>query len=300
MEQRSAIVLAIFGTTVEPALRGILGIHAALEQAFPSTPVRLAFTSNQIRHVWRRRRADPDYRAAHPAIPVAVLGVQGPLAAMANLQDEGFDSLVVQPAHIAPAEEYHDLCAYVRSLASIRTMKPHWRPFKHLAVGRPALGAYDLRHPYTADINNAAVALAEDAALARREGAALLYMGHGNRFFPSGGVYLEFAARMRRLYPDVHTLIGTVEGFPAIDEVLEDLRLHRIRKVVLKPFLIVAGEHARRDMTGPEADSWQSLLEAGGIEVVPALIGLGEQAPFARIFVTLASEAAAEAGIILR
>ena len=186
---------------MESGLEGMLGIHAAMELAFPATPVRLAFTSNLIRQVWRRRNEDPAYQAAHPAIPSSILAIQGPLAAIANLQDEGFDSLIVQPTHIAPAEEYHDLCAYVRSLASIRTMKPRWRPFKHLVTGRPALGAYDPRHPYTEDIRRAAVALEEDATLARRHDAALVYMGHGNRFFPSGGMYLEFAARMRRAVP---------------------------------------------------------------------------------------------------
>ena len=299
MQQTEAILLAMFGTTVEPALQGLLAIKLAMEQAFPHTPVRLAFTSNQIRRIWHKRAADPAYLAAHPDIPQEILQVQGVLATIANLQDRGYHTLVVQSTHIAPAEEFHDLAAYVKALTSIRTMKPRWQPFRKIALGRPLLGTYSLTHPYSEDISIAAEALADDAELARRQGAALVYMGHGNPSFPSGGLYLEFAARMRQIYPDVLTLIGTVEGFPGLEAVLEDLRQHAVQRVVLKPFLLVAGDHATRDLTGPGADSWQSVLTRAGLAVIPALGGLGEQPTVARIFVDHAAEAAADAGIEL-
>jgi sirohydrochlorin cobaltochelatase len=299
VQQNKAIVLAMFGTTVEGALQGLLAIKTAMEAAYPHTPVRLAFTSNQIRRIWRRRAADPAYLASHPGLPKDILEVQGILATIANLQDQGFDTLVVQPTHIAPAEEFHDLAAYVRGLASIQTMKPRWRPFKTIALGRPLLGAYNLNRSYADDIRIVARALADDAQTANNHGAALVYMGHGNHYFPSGGLYLECAARMRQMYPEVLTLIGTVEGFPCLDEVLSDLRLHGIRRVVLKPFLIVAGEHATRDLIGPEENSWQSILIREGFEVIPVLKGLGEHPALAHIFVTHAAEAAADAGVDL-
>lgn len=290
----------MFGTTVEPALQGLLSIKSAMEAAYPQTVVRLAFTSNQIRRIWRKRAADPAYLAAHPDIPREILEVQGVLAAIANLQDQGFDALVVQPTHIAPAEEFHDLAAYVRGLSSIRTMKPRWRPFKAIALGRPLLGSYSPERPYADDILIAARALADDAALARSHGAALVYMGHGNHYFPSGGLYLEFAARMRSLYPETLTLVGTVEGFPDFAEALSSLRLHDVRRVVLKPLLIVAGEHAARDLIGPQEDSWLSILTREGFEVIPAIRGLGEQPALAQIFVDHAADAAADAGLELR
>jgi sirohydrochlorin cobaltochelatase len=300
MQQTQAIVLAMFGTTVEAALKALLAIKDAVAEAFPETPVRIAFTSNQIRRIWARRAADPAYQVAHPDIPAEILQVQGPLAAIANLQDQGYDTLVVQPTHIVPAEEFHDLRSYVNGLNSIRTMKPRWQPFKTIALGRPLLGAYSLKHTYSDDILAAARALADDAAYARRNDAALVYMGHGNHYFPAGGLYLEFAARMRQIYPDVRTLIGTVEGFPSVEEIREDLRLHNLRRVVLKPFLVVAGDHARNDLAGPEEDSWQSTLTRDGIEVLPVLTGLGEQPAIARIFVNHIADAAADAGMDLR
>lgn len=299
VQQNKAIVLAMFGTTVEGALQGLLAIKTAMEAAYPQTPVRLAFTSNQIRRIWRRRAADPAYLAAHPGLPKDILEIQGILATIANLQDQGFDTLIVQPTHIAPAEEFHDLAAYVRGLASIQTMKPRWRPFKTIALGRPLLGAYNLHRSYADDIRIVARALADDAETAKKHDAALVYMGHGNHLFPSGGLYLECAARMRQMYPEVLTLIGTVEGFPGLDEVLTDLRLHGVRRVVLKPFLIVAGEHATRDLVGPEENSWQSILTGEGFEVIPVIKGLGEHPALAHIFVTHAAEAAADAGVDL-
>jgi sirohydrochlorin cobaltochelatase len=295
----TALVLATFGTTVEPALRGLLAIKAAMTIAFPSIPVRMACTSNQIRRIWQQRAADPAYLMAHPSIPEEMLHVQGILATMAQLQDQGYSRLVVQPSYIAPAEEFHDLAAYVRALSSIRTMKPRWQPFHAIALGRPLLGSYSLSHSYRDDIRIAALALADDAALARSHNATLVYMGHGNTFFPSGGLYLEFAVQMRQLYPDVLTLIGTVEGFPGLDGVIEGLRQQAVRRVVLKPFLIVAGEHATRDLIGPQPDSWQSILTQAGYEVIPVINGLGEQDALAHIFVDHAAQAAASAGIEL-
>jgi sirohydrochlorin cobaltochelatase len=75
---------------------------------------------------------------------------------------------------------------------------------------------------------------------------------------------------------------------------------HATKRVVLKPFLLVAGDHATRDLTGPGADSWQSVLTRAGFTVIPVINGLGEQAAVARIFVDHAAEAAADAGIELR
>ncbi|MCL2340660.1 MAG: sirohydrochlorin cobaltochelatase [Proteobacteria bacterium] len=300
MQENTAIVLASFGTTGETAVGGILAIRDALAAAFPRTDIRLAFTSNQVRRIWSRRAADPAYLAAHPEIPGEILGIQGALAAIATLQDQGYTSLVIQPTHITPAEEFHDLAAYVHGLLSIRTLQPRRQPFQTIALGRPLLGAYSPDHPYADDILALAQALAADAALALRHHATLVYMGHGNRHFPFGGLYLEFAARMRQLYPEILTLAGTVEGFPSFDTVLATLRLQKVRRVLLKPLLVVAGEHAIRDLAGPQESSWKSMLGRERIEVLPVAKGLSEHPGVARIFVNHAAQAAAEAGLELR
>ncbi|WP_417912849.1 sirohydrochlorin cobaltochelatase [Candidatus Electronema sp. TJ] len=301
MEHKAAIVLAMFGTTVESALKGLLNIHAKMTVRFPAIPVRIAFTSNIIRRRWQKRAADPAYLHAHPDIPVEILGVRTVLAVIADLQDQGYDSIVLQPTHIAMGEEYLDLGTYVDSLLRMGTVKKtKYKPFHKIALGRPALGTYGPIHPYADDITAAAKALAADAEMARAARAALVYMGHGNEHFPSAGSYVELARRMRTLHPDVLTLIGNVEGFPSLDDVIGELQRSEAKRVLLKPFMVVAGDHSVKDMAGPEEDSWKSVLEQEGFEVHAVERGLGEIDDFANIFVRNAAEAAADAGIFLK
>ncbi len=300
VKPKNGIVLAMFGTTVEPALRGLLNIKEKMEKAYPSTPVRIAFTSNIIRKVWQKRAADPAYVKAHPEVPYEILHAQGPLATIANFQDEGYTNLIVQPTHIAPAEEFLDLSTYVTAIASIDTIKEKFKPFNHLVIGRPMLGTFGDSHPYDKDIEVAAKAMKEDIERAKKAGAALVYMGHGNDYFPSGGSYLQFQHVMNETYPEVTTLVGTVEGYPAFDQVLEVLKEKGIKKVVIRAFMIVAGDHATNDMAGPEEDSWKSMLVKEGITVEPYLHGMGENDKVAAIYVRHAAEAAADAGIELK
>ncbi|HHD63957.1 MAG TPA: sirohydrochlorin cobaltochelatase, partial [Desulfobulbaceae bacterium] len=226
--------------------------------------------------------------------------VQGPLAAIANFQDDGYDTLVVQHTHIAPAEEFLDLSSYVRALASINTIKVRFKPFHRLVIGRPMLGFFGVTHPYVEDIKTAVRAMKEDIDRARKEGAALVYMGHGNDHFPSGGSYLQFEHEMRSAYPDVLTVVGTVEGYPALSQVLEQLQAADVKKVVIRAFMIVAGDHATNDMAGPDRDSWKSILEKQGITVIPYLHGMGENDRVAEIYVNHAADAAQDAGIVLK
>jgi sirohydrochlorin cobaltochelatase len=207
--------------------------------------------------------------------------------------------VVVQPVHMVPAEEFHDLASLVRGLAAIRGMQAHSRPFAALALGRPALGGCDPRHPASADIRRVAVALAADADQARRERAALVYMAHGSRHFPVGGLYLEFAACMRELYPEVRTLVGTIDSFPSLDPVVTELHGHGAERVLLKPLLIASGLHAARDLAGPGADSWQSRLTAAGCTTLVEPAGLGEQPAFCQVLVEHIAETAAAAGLEL-
>jgi sirohydrochlorin cobaltochelatase len=180
--------------------------------------------------------------------------------------------------------------------------KEKYKPFHKVVLGRPALGTYGPDHPYTEDITAAAEALAADAELAAEENAALVYMGHGNEHFPSGGAYLELADRMRQLYPEVITLIANMKGFPLLADVIEKLKLCGVKKVMLKPCMVVAGDHALNDMTGrdPANPSWQMMLEKEGFEVVTVKKGLGELNAFAEIFVNHAGDAAADAKIVLK
>ena len=302
VEHKSAVVLAMFGTTVEPALKSLINIRTKIEQNFTSTEVRIAFTSNIIRNKWQHRAEDPEYIKAHPEIPEDILHVKTPLATIADLQNAGYNNIVIQPTHVSMGEEFLDLHTYVKALLDMGTFKkPKYKPFQKIALGRPAMGTYGTQFPYFEDIVTLAKTMAPDAELARNENAGIVYMGHGNEYFPgNGGAYLEFAAKMRKMYPNVVTTIGNVEGFPGIEDVIETLKLYGVRKVILKPFMVVAGDHTMNDMAGDEEDSWKSILSKNGFEVVIVAEGLGENDNFANIFVNHAVDAAKEAGIDLK
>jgi sirohydrochlorin cobaltochelatase len=302
VEHKNAIVLAMFGTSVEPALEGLLNIRTKMMQKYPHTTVRIAFTSNIIRKKWQHRSEDPEYIKSHPEIITDILHVKTPLATIADLQNEGFNTIILQPTHISMGEEFLDLHTYVDALMNMGTLKKvKYKPFYKIALGRPLLGTYGTQHPYSEDITRVAQILAPDVRLATKENAGLVYMGHGNEFFPgNGGAYLELASKMRKMYPNVVTTIGNVEGYPGIEDVIEKLKLYGVHRVVLKPFMVVAGDHTINDMASDEEDSWKSILKKNGFEVVCVTKGLGENDSFADIFVDHAGDAAESAGILLR
>jgi sirohydrochlorin cobaltochelatase len=264
--------------------------------------VRIAFTSNIIRKKWQQRAKDPEYIKAHPEVPDDILQVKTPLSTIADLQNSGYNHIVIQPTHVSMGEEFLDLKTYVNALMDMGTFKkPKYKPFHKIALGRPALGTYGTKFPYSEDIAMLAEAMSPDAELATQEDAGIVYLGHGNQYFPgNGGAYLEFAAKMRKMYPEVVTTIGNVEGFPGIEDVMEALRLYGVKKVLLKPFMVVAGDHTMNDMAGDDADSWKSILVKNGFEVVTVARGLGENENFRDLFVKYAVEAAKDAGIELK
>ncbi len=298
MGNKKAIVIASFGTTYLQALKDLTNIQKQVQKAFPHTKVVLAFTSNIIREIWHKRQHNPKY-THNREIPKEILYVKGPLATIADLQDEGYRYIVVQPTHIYAGEEFVDLCSYIRGLNSIKTIKKEYMPFLKLVVGRPLLGEWGPRYPYREDIEKAAKAVASDVKLAMRKHAALVYMGHGNEYF-STGAYIELQEAMRKMYPKAKIFVGTVEGFPSLDDVVHSLLHAGIKKVVLKPFMIVAGDHARNDMAGNKPDSWKSVLESKGIKVYPVIKGLGSSDKIANIYVQHIRDVARDNHIKLR
>lgn len=299
LKGRNAIVLAAFGTSVPEALQGIVHIRDRIRQRFPQSEVRLAFTSNIIRAIWHKRQRDQTFRAANPGVPADIYGARSPLATIADLRDEGYSTILVQPGHISLGEEYLDLVETVRALNAITTVKVKNRLFAKLVVSRPALGTMGTVHPYAEDIRTVAKALANDVEKARARGAALLYMGHGNEFFPSGGSYLELVEVLNSMYPQTKSYLAVVEGFPGLERVIRQMKRDEVEKVVLKPFMTVAGDHAVNDMVGDSSESVQTVLTAHGFSVTAIVEGLGEQDGFADVYATFLAETARDHDINL-
>ena len=295
---KAAIILASFGTTVPSAVESIINIQQKVQAAFPEVPVRVTFTSNIIRKVWKKRQAEAQKWLAQ-GIPPEILYVKNIISTFGDLREEGYRDIVVQPTHMFFMEQSHDLAQYVEAMRSIQTIKEKWRPFNKIALGRPALGTIGNQYEYQKDLKNALKTLAPDVVLARKNKAILVYMAHGNEHW-SVGIYGEAAKMMRELYPDVITYFGAVEGYPGIEDVSHDLKQAESNKIILKPFMIVAGDHAVNDMAGDGDDSWKTILTRQGIGVIPVLKGLGSNDEFAQLFVAHIKDAVRDMGIKLR
>ena len=283
-KDKKAIVLAQFGTSYPSALAALTNIQKQVQDAFPGVKVKQAFTSNIIRKIWHERQNDKKFLEENKNIPEEILYVKAPLATIADLQDEGYTTIIVQPTHVFEGEEYLDLKSCVDGLDSIATIKPRHKPFKKVVLGRPLLGKKGKEYPYHKDLEAAAKTVKADVELARKNKAALVYMGHGNEYL-STGAYIEFQETLRRMYPETPVYLGTVEGFPSLDYVVSGLVRDRIKKVVLKPFMIVAGDHATNDMAGDEDDSWKTTFKSKGIEVITVIAGLGENPEIGKILI---------------
>jgi sirohydrochlorin cobaltochelatase len=295
---KTAILLAGFGTTVPSAVQSLTHISDTVKKAYPGTEVRTTFTSNIVRAVWKKRRLHPE-EWLDQGVPENILNVKNIIQTLGDLQEDGYRHIIVQPTHMFFMEQSHDLSSYVHGIASIRTLKERWRPFDTIVLGRPALGMPGNRYSYHDDVARVVKTLVDDANEAQEQDAILLYMGHGNEHW-STGIYGETQKKMREEYPETATFIGVVEGMPSLEELLPQLQLTKKKKIILRPFMITAGDHAKNDMAGPEADSWQSILTAKGFEVQPVLQGLGSNNAFATIFVEHIADAAKERGIVLQ
>ncbi len=281
---KKAIVIAGFGTSYPSALVAFTDIQREVQKAFPGIKVKIAFTSNIIRRIWHRRQHDKQFLKENKNIPKEILYVKGPLATIADLQDEGYNVIVVQPTHVYEGEEYADLSSYINGLNTIKTVKKKYMPFKKLVLGRPILGKKGPQYDYHKDIEICAKAMAKDVALAKKDHAALVYMGHGNEYLTTGA-YIEFQQEMRKMYPHTPIFVGTVEGFPSLQDVVHSLVHCKIKKIVLKPLMIVAGDHANNDMAGSGDDSWKNVIKSHGIRVITIIHGIGENPEIGKILV---------------
>ena len=118
---------------------------------------------------------------------------------------------------------------------------------------------------------------------------AICFMGHGTEA-ESNEVY----EKMQNLLTSSgieHYYVGTVEATPSVDDVIALVKKGNYKRVVLRPLMVVAGDHANNDMAGDEEDSWKSKFEAEGFEVEPVVSGLGEIGEIRDIFVDHAKKA---------
>ncbi len=267
------LLVVSFGTSYNDSrVADIKSIEDALQAANPDWSVRRAFTAQIIiNHIQARdgEKIDNMEQALERAV--------------AN----GVKQLVVQPTHLMHGAEYDEMCAAIDKVRD---------KFESVEIAEPMLGEVGSDAAViNADkeaVAKAVVAAAlsesgyESTAAAKEAGVAYVLMGHGTAHVAKV-TYSQMATQMDKLgYENV--FIGTVEGEPedtSCEAVIAAVKEAGYTTVVLRPLMVVAGDHANNDMAGADEDSWKTMFEAAGLTVNCQISGLGRIADVQALYV---------------
>ena len=267
------LLVVSFGTSYNDSrVADIKSIEDALQAANPDWSVRRAFTAQIIiNHIQARdgEKIDNMEQALERAV------------------SNGVKQLVVQPTHLMHGAEYDEMCAAIDKVRD---------KFESVEIAEPMLG--EVGNDATvinADkeaVAKAVVAAAleesgyESTAAAKDAGVAYVLMGHGTAHVAKV-TYSQMATQMDKLgYENV--FIGTVEGEPedtSCEAVIAAVKEAGYTTVVLRPLMVVAGDHANNDMAGADEDSWKTMFEAAGLTVNCQISGLGRIADVQALYV---------------
>lgn len=259
------LLVVSFGTSFNDSrVKDIKSIEDSIQEAFPDWAVRRAFTAQIIiNHVEARDGECIDNMDQ----------------ALERAVENGVKELVVQPTHLMHGAEYDEM---------VEAIEKYQDKFEQVAVAEPLLGEVgDDATVINADKEAVAKAVVaeeaseagfKDAADAADQGTAFVLMGHGTAHVAKV-TYSQMQTQMQNLgYSNV--FIGTVEGEPeetSCESVIEAVKAAGYKNVVLRPLMVVAGDHANNDMAGDDDDSWKSQFEASGAfdKVDTQISGLG-------------------------
>lgn len=269
------ILVVSFGTSFNDSrVADIGGVEKAIQAANPDWSVRRAFTAQIIiNHVQARdgEKIDNVDQALQRAI------------------DNGVKNLVVQPTHLMHGAEYDEL---VEALDSYKDK------FESVTVAEPLLGEVGAdatvvnedKAKVAEDITAEAVKDAgyDSLEAVKADSTAFVFMGHGTSHTAKVS-YSQMASQMAALGYD-NVFVGTVEGEPeetACEAVIEAVKAAGYKNVILRPLMVVAGDHANNDMAGDDDDSWKSMFTASGNfdKVDTQIAGLGEIEAVQQIYV---------------
>lgn len=275
------ILVVSFGTSFNDSRVGdIKSVEDALQEAYPDWSVRRAFTAQIIiNHIQARddERIDNMEQALDRAVANQV------------------KNLVIQPTHLMHGAEYDEL---------VEAVEEYQDHFESVKIAEPLLGEVGTdANVINEDKKAVAEAITDEAVkaagydsleAAEAEGVAFVFMGHGTSHAAKVS-YSQMQAQMEDLgYKNV--FIGTVEGEPeetSCEAVIEAVTEAGYTKVVLRPLMVVAGDHANNDMAGEDEDSWLSQFEATGKfdSVDTQISGLGEIEAIQKLYVAHTKDA---------
>lgn len=269
------ILVVSFGTSFNDSrATDIGGIEKAVAAAYPDWSVRRAFTAQIIiNHVQARdgEKIDNMDQALERAV------------------NNGVKNLIVQPTHLMHGAEYDEL---------VEAVENYKDKFETVKISEPLLGEVgEDASVVNSDKEAVAKAIADAAvkeagfdsmAAAAEEKTAFVFMGHGTSH-TAKITYSQMQSQMNDLGFE-NVFIGTVEGEPedtACEAVIEKVKEAGYTKVILRPLMIVAGDHANNDMAGDDDDSWKSMFNASGAfeSVETQIEGLGRIADVEQLYV---------------
>lgn len=250
-QKNKAILVVSFGTSYEPTRKVTIdAIEKDIAEAFPDYKIYRAWTSKMIIAKLKKR----DH-----------IHINNVKEAMAQMASDNITDVIIQPTHVINGIE-NDLMK--EDALSFRNQ------FNSITFGTPLLT--DARD------NEAVIHAVAEEFKDLGEDTALVLMGHGTTHF-SNSIYAALDYTFKDMgHP--HIFLGTVEAYPTMQSLLRIIESFKPKKIVLAPFMIVAGDHARNDMAGDDPESWMCQFQAAGYEVIPVLKGLGEYQGIRRLF----------------
>ena len=249
---KKALMIVSFGTSFDEAMPAIVNIEETCRKAFPDYDFYRAFTSGMIIRKLKKTKNTV---------------IDNPQEVMEKLAAAGYEEVLCQPTHIINGMEYEKMMGM---------LAPYKDRIPVIRAGKPLLTEEE-------DYRKACQIVMQELSRPLHKDEAFVLMGHGTEHY-ANSAYCQFENMLRDLGYE-NTYVGTVEGFPGLDYVIRRMKIRGIRKVYLMPLMIVAGDHARNDLAGAEADSWDSLLQAEGFETEVFLKGMGEMDGIAQLFV---------------
>lgn len=256
--QTKAILVVSFGTShTDTREKNIDRIEQDIQKAFPEYKVYRAWTSKMIARKLKNRDG---------------IVIDNVAEAMSRMKQEGIQEVIVQPTHVISGIENESM---------IRDVTENAEGFTSVKTGAPLLTTQEdyeemiqvLREEWKEIPNN----------------DVLVFMGHGTSH-EANAVYALLDARLKESGL-ANFFIGTVEAYPSMATLIGEVKKLHPEKVHLTPFMIVAGDHARNDMAGEDADSWANQFQAAGYEVKCHLKGLGQYPGVRNMFIRHVREA---------
>ena len=259
MERKTKAILVVsFGTSFHRTREKTIDrIEADIEAAYPDYQIYRAWTSKMI--IAKLLRRD---------------GVKVPTVAEAVEQmiADGITELIVQPTHVINGVE--------NDLMKEDVLKRR-DAFERVAFGDPLL--------ISQEDNVAVIRAVMEEFPDLKEDEALVLMGHGTTHY-ANAIY----AALDYTFKDMgysRVFLGTVEAYPSMESLKKQIRALGPKRLILAPFMVVAGDHAIHDMSGQDEDSWRSQFEREGYEVVCQMKGLGEYSGVRQIYLEHVREA---------